>query len=178
MTESAEFLDLVRTAFPAAPVPVQFFWTEGKDSLDGDMPHELRNRIAGRPWTEITLTDWRMTGTSPVVARRYLEPATFMYYVPSIIVEAYQHIEFIDYALEGIIPENKYHMSRGKWWFEFSGIASPRQRAALSVFLSHIRLMFWVGSVPQTNICWSMQRERGPDERRWTNFPASTAPAL
>ena len=145
MTESPEFLDLIRTAFPAAPVPVQFFWTDGKDPLDRDIPCELKNRIAGRPWTEITLTDWRMTGTSPVVGRRYLEPATFMYYVPSIIVAAYQQIEFIEDALEAIIPDNKHHVPRGKWWFEFSGIASPPQRAALSAFLAHIRLVSWDG---------------------------------
>jgi hypothetical protein len=143
MTESAKFLDLIRTAFPAEPVPDQFFWTEGKDALDRDIPEELRNRISGRPWTEVTLMDWRMTGTSPVVARRYLEPATFMYYVPSIIVGAFQQIEFIEFALEGIIPENKYHVPRGKWWSEFSGMASPRQRAALSAFLAHVRLVSW-----------------------------------
>jgi hypothetical protein len=143
MTDSAKFLDLIRTAFPTAPVPTQFFWTEGKDPLDCDIPQELRNRIAGRPWTEVTLMDWRMTGTSPVVGRRYLEPATFMYYVPSIIVGTSLQIEFIDYALEGIIPYNKYHVPRGKWWSEFSGIASPHQRTALSAFLSHVRLMFW-----------------------------------
>src|SRR5947208_1840523 len=40
MTESAKFLDLIRRAFPAAPVPAQFFWTEGRDSLDCDIPQE------------------------------------------------------------------------------------------------------------------------------------------
>ena len=143
MTESAKFLDLIRRAFPAAPVPAQFFWTEGRDSLDCDIPQELRDRIAGRPWTEVTLMDWRMTGTSPVVARRYLEPATFMYYVPSIIVGASQQIECIKLALEGIVPDNKYHVPRGSWWSEFSGIASPSQRAALSAFLAYIRLVSW-----------------------------------
>ena len=143
MIESAKFLDLIRSAFPVAPVPAQFFWTEGKDSLDSDIPQELRNRIAGRPWTDVTLMDWRMTGTSPVVARRYLEPATFMYYVPSIIVGASQQIEFIDYALEGVIPNNKFHVPRGIWWSEFSRIVSPHQRAALSAFLAHVRLVYW-----------------------------------
>jgi hypothetical protein len=143
MTESAEFLDLIKAAFPAEPVPAQFFWKEGKDSLDLDIPQELRNRILGRPWTEVTLMDWRMTGTSPVVARRYLEPATFMYYVPSIIVGVSQDIGFVELALEGIIPDNKYHVPRGQWWSEFSGIASLDQRTALSAFLSHVRLMSW-----------------------------------
>jgi hypothetical protein len=143
MTESAKFLDLIKAAFPAEPVPDQFFWTGGKDTLDRDIPEELRNRISGRPWTEVTLMDWRMTGVSPVIARRYLEPATFMYYVPSIIVGASQQIECIELALEAIIPVNKYHVPRGKWWSEFSGIASPLQRAALSAFLAHVRLVSW-----------------------------------
>jgi len=143
MMASAKFFDLVRTAFPVEPAPTQFFWAEGKDSLIGDISQELGNRISGRPWTDVTLMDWRMTGTSPAVARRYLEPATFMYYLPSVLVGALKEIEFIELALEGIIPENKNHVPRGKWWFEFSGIASPRQRAALSAFLAHIRLVSW-----------------------------------
>ncbi|MBR1274451.1 hypothetical protein [Bradyrhizobium sp. AUGA SZCCT0283] len=143
MTQSVEFLDLIRTAFPAEPVPAQFFWRQGKDSLDLDIPQELRSRLLGRPWTEVTLMDWRMTGTSPVLARRYLEPGTFMYYVPSIIVGVSQDIGFVELALEGIIPDNKYHVPRGQWWSEFSGIASLDQRAALSAFLSHIRRMSW-----------------------------------
>jgi hypothetical protein len=143
MIENEELLDLIGTAFPVEPQPTRFSSAEVEESLDGDIPQELRNRIAGRRWTEVTLMDWRMTGTSPVVARRYLEPATFMYYVPSIIVGTSQQIEFIDFALEGIIPHNKHHVPRGKWWSEFYGIASPHQRVALSAFLSHIRLIFW-----------------------------------
>jgi hypothetical protein len=143
MIENEKLLNLIGTAFPVEPRPTNFFWAEGKHSLDYDLPQELRNRIAGRPWKEVTLLDWRMTGTSPVVARSYLEPATFMYYVPSIVVGSSQQIEFIDFALEGIIPHNEHHLPRGKWWSEFAAIASPRQRLALSAFLSHVRHVFW-----------------------------------
>jgi hypothetical protein len=151
MTESAKFLDLIKTAFPEEPVPAQFFWADGKDSLDRDIPQELGNRISGRPWTEVTVMDWRLTGVSPVVARRYLEPATFMYYVPSIMVGVSHQIEYLELALEGIIPDNKYHVPRGKWWSEFSSSASPLQRTALSAFLAHIRLVSWdtIGPVNQ-----------------------------
>jgi hypothetical protein len=151
MTESESLSDLIGTAFPVEPLPTQFFSTEGKESLDCDIPQELRNRISGRPWTEVTLMAWTMTGSSPVVARRYLEPATFMYYVPSIVVGVLQEMDFIELALEGIIPDNKNHVPRGNWWFEFSGNASPRQRAALATFLLHIRFKFWdtIGPVNQ-----------------------------
>ena len=84
-----------------------------------------------------------MIGASPVVARRYLDPATFMYYVPSLLVGAAEQIECIELALEAIVPDNKNHQPRGEWWSNFSGIASPRQRTALSAFLAHIRLTAW-----------------------------------
>jgi hypothetical protein len=144
MTKSKEFLDLVAGSFPVAPVPARFFWPEQEmGSLDGDMPQELGNRISGRRWTEVTLVDWRMIGTPPCVSRLYLEPATFMYYLPSIIVGVSQEMEFWDFALEAIIPYNKNRVPRGRWWSQFSASASPQQRAALSVFLAHIRLMSW-----------------------------------
>lgn len=165
MTESAEFLDLIRAAFPAEPVPAQFFWREGKDSLDLDIPQELRNRISGRPWIEVTLMDWRMTGTSPVVARRYLEPATFMYYVPSIIVGASQDIGFVDFALEGIIPHNKYHVPRDN-----GGPSSQELLRWISgrhcLRFSHTSgLRLGTRSDLLANIFWSMRRACGPTER-------------
>ena len=143
MTENEKLLVLVKTAFPTEPLPTRFFSTESEGRLDLDIPQELKNRIAGRPWTQVTLMDWRMTGTSPVVARRYIEPATFMYYVPSIVVGAVQQIEFIELALEGITPDNKNHVPRGKWWSEFSATASSARRVALSAFLSRVRLAYW-----------------------------------
>ena len=143
VADNAEFLNFVRTAFPVEPLPVQFFWAEGKDSLDRDIRQELGNRISGRPWTEVSLMDWRMVGASPAVARGYFEPTTFMYYVPSIILGVSREIDFVDYALEAIVPHNKDHAPRGKWWTQFSGIASPRQRTAFSALLAHVRLVFW-----------------------------------
>ena len=143
MAENESLLVLVSAAFPVDPLPTRFFSPEGDRAFDFDIPQELKNRIAGRLWTQVTLLDWRMTGTSPVVARRYLEPATFMYYVPSIIVGTLQKMDFIEFALEGIMPDNKYHVPRGEWWSEFSKIASPAQRAAFSAFLSYVRHSLW-----------------------------------
>jgi hypothetical protein len=143
MIENEQLLSQIGLAFPTEPLPAHFFWDDAKDLLDQDIPQELQNRICGRLWTEVTLMDWRMTGTSPVIARRYLEPATFMYYVPSIITGSIRQIEFIEFALEGIIPDNKNHVPRGKWWSQFLGIASPHQRAALSAFLAQARSSSW-----------------------------------
>jgi hypothetical protein len=143
MNQNEELSKLITAAFPVEPRPTRFFSAEGMKFIELDIPQELRTRIAGRPWTEVTLMDWRMTGTSPVVARSYLEPATFMYYVPSILSGTIQQPEFIDYALEGIIPNNRTHVPRGTWWLELSKEASPNQRAALVAFLAYVRFAFW-----------------------------------
>jgi hypothetical protein len=151
MTQNQKFLSLIDLAFPLEPKPDAFFSEEGKNSCGYDIPRELEKRLFDRYWTEITLMDWRMIGAAPVVARRYFEPAAFMYYLPSLIVGVSQEIEFVDFALEGMIPDNKYHVPRGKWWFEFSNIASSYQQEALVTFLSYIRLVFWdrIGSANQ-----------------------------
>jgi hypothetical protein len=143
MVEHDIFLELVGTAFPLEPLPTEFFWSERKDRLDLDIPQELGSRISGRSWTNVTLQDWRMIGVSPAVARHYLEPATFMYYVPSIIIGALQQIDCIEFALEAIVPGNRNREPRGKWWSQFSASASPRQRATLAAFTGHARLTHW-----------------------------------
>ena len=143
MTEMDALLNIINEAFPVSPQPPRFFLLEHEASLDLDIPRELKERIAGRSWTHVTLLDWRMIGASPMVARRYLEPATFLYYVPSIIVGAFQETAFIDFALEAIIPDNKTRIPRGKWWHKFSAAITLPQRAALSASLSYIRLTLW-----------------------------------
>ncbi|UGA46617.1 hypothetical protein HU230_0011485 [Bradyrhizobium quebecense] len=151
MTDGVEFLRAIEMAFPVEPLPNRFFWASGEVSLGYDIPQELENRISGRRWTDVTLMDWRMTGASPAVSRSYLEPTTFMYYLPSIIVGGFREPEFIEFALGAMIPHNKSHVPRGPWWSEFSAGASSPQRAALSTFLASVRHSLWdeVGSANQ-----------------------------
>ena len=104
MTDGVEFLRAIEMAFPVEPLPNRFFWASGEVSLGYDIPQELENRISGRRWTDVTLMDWRMTGASPAVSRSYLEPTTFMYYLPSIIVGGFREPEFIEFALGAMIP--------------------------------------------------------------------------
>src|ERR1700692_1030544 len=76
MIASEKMLDLVLAAFPVDPMPTRFFWAERRVPLNDDIAQDLRNKISGRPWTEITLEDWLKTGGGPVVVNRaYMEPA-------------------------------------------------------------------------------------------------------
>jgi hypothetical protein len=143
MIEGGEMLDLVVAAFPVDPLPDRFFWVEGRVPLNDDFAQELSDKILGRRWTELTIEDWFKTGVSVAINRSYIQPATFMYYVPCFIAGASQDIRSLDLALEAILPFNRNHVPRGKWWFEFSESASPRQREAIRAFLAHIRLTFW-----------------------------------
>ena len=52
-------------------------------------------------------------------------------------------IEWIEVALDGIVPYNKERRPRGKWWAAFLEGASIRQRTALSAFLEYIRIFHW-----------------------------------
>jgi len=77
------------------------------------------------------------------LCREYLQPATFVYYVPSIILGACRAPDFICDALEVIIPHNQKHVPRGQWWFEFAGVVSPTQRKAFLAFLADVRRTAW-----------------------------------
>jgi hypothetical protein len=140
MIEDRKMLDLVVAAFPVDPLPDRFFWIEGRVPLNDDFAQELSDKILGRRWTELTIEDWFKTGADVVVNRSYIEPATFMYYVPCFIVGASQDMCT---ALDAILPHNNNRVPRGKWWFAFSESASARQREAICAFVAHTRRMFW-----------------------------------
>ena len=91
-----------------------------------------------RRWTEVTLMDWRMSAT-PDVVKSYLEPATYLYYLPSLLVGVHADPDFLDWGIEAILPNNQWHKPRGKWWAAFRGCVSEQQRIALCEFLAHIR---------------------------------------
>jgi hypothetical protein len=151
MRENGALPKIFAEAFPLEPLPDHFFWAEAKGSLEGDIPSELKNRVLGRRWSEVTLMDWRMVGVSPAVSSQYLEPSTFAYYLPSIVLGVYPDLDFVEYALESILPRNQSHVPRGKWWAEFVDAISRRQRKALATFLEDLRLNSWeaVGAANQ-----------------------------
>jgi hypothetical protein len=131
-----QFEQLVYASFPTEPVPHEFFWAKRESPIERDIPKELRERLAGRRWPEITLTDWRMIGTPPAIARDYLRPSTFCYYLPSLLLSVLGEPDFLEWALEALIPLNKAHEPRGKWWGGFVGAVSESQRATLRSFLT------------------------------------------
>lgn len=127
----------IRAAFPEHPIPKNFFGsTEG---LEYDLPQELARRIAGRAWTSLSLTDWRMVGATPAAYRAYLVPKTFAYYVPTFLVGVISEPEFLDLALEAILPSNREHRPRGAWWFSFADAFTDPQRTAMTAFLTCLK---------------------------------------
>jgi hypothetical protein len=119
MTTIDQISQLIYANFPVDPLPNPFFWMDRGDQPIGDIPDELLNRIAQRPWVEITMRDWTMTGAHPCGSRRYLDPNTFRYYLPSLLVGGLQETGYIDWALESILPAGRKRRTTGKWWKEF-----------------------------------------------------------
>jgi hypothetical protein len=155
MTTIDQISQLIYANFPVDPLPNPFFWMDRGDQPIGDIPDELLNRIAQRPWVEITMRDWTMTGAHPCGSRRYLDPNTFRYYLPSLLVGGLQETGYIDWALESILPAGRKRRTTGKWWKEFAEGFSEKQRVAVCAYLKGIRLLLWdsIGPANQQLIC-------------------------
>jgi hypothetical protein len=127
---------IIRTAFPEQPIPMTFFGESAGPQQD--MQQELAARIKGRAWSELSFMDWQMVG--PVRAfREYMLPRTFAYYVPAFLVGAISEADFRDWALEAILPSNRWRRPRGAWWTSFVAAISDPQRAAIRAFLVYER---------------------------------------
>jgi Family of unknown function (DUF6714) len=139
MMTADQIIQLLRASFPVDPVPIRFFSEDGGGRPVGDIPEELLSRIARRPWVEIAIHDWMMTGAHPGSARRYLDPTAFRYYLPSLLVGGLQQAEYIDWALDAILPPGRKYRTTGSWWKEFSEGFSAEQRAAVCAYLRGIK---------------------------------------
>jgi hypothetical protein len=135
--------ELVRLAFPVEPIPDKYFWSGEIDRV-GDFTQDFLENIARRPWTDISTADWRNSLLTGGSFRNYVEPSTFLYYIPSLIVDALKgNRDDIQTALEEILPFNSDRNPRGKWWDEFSESISAKQRLVLSAFLIYRRKECW-----------------------------------
>lgn len=101
MAES-DFQKLLLATFPPEVVPAPFFWRGDRHDDDYDFRRDLL-RLAGRQWTEIKMRDWTMVGRIGHT-RELLEPTTFLYYLPSLMLGAIDDPGYLDWALEAIIP--------------------------------------------------------------------------
>jgi hypothetical protein len=130
-----EIVAIIGAAFPAHPVPDIFF----AGPLPPQDVQEDFARVVGRPWTSLSPTDWRMTGSTPAAYRAYIAPQTFAFYVPSFLVGGIAEPEFRDLALEAILPNNRWRVPRGEWWASFAAAFTDPQRKAIKSFLAFQR---------------------------------------
>jgi hypothetical protein len=138
MTKEQDFLTLLLTTFPPQPMPAQFFWKEDRHDNSYEFRRDLLKWLAERQWTEIKMRDWAMAGQISIT-RELLEPATFLYYLPSLLLGVTENPGYLDWALEAIIPSGRDRRPKSKWWAELLETISPDQSATIRAFLEHVR---------------------------------------
>ncbi|MBV9978468.1 DUF6714 family protein [Bradyrhizobium sp.] len=89
------------------------------------------------------MRDWTMTGVRPDATRGYLDPNAFRYFLPSLLVSGLGQPEYIDWALEAILPPGRNRRTTGNWWKEFSEGFSVEQRETVCSFLKFTRAQLW-----------------------------------
>jgi hypothetical protein len=135
-----ELSERIHATFPVEPMPRRF-WIDGIQPLAGDIPEELAKRIAYRPWVDVKMMDWRMTGAHADTARIYLDANAFRYYLPSLLVSGLNDFGFIDWPLECVLPAGRRRRTTGKWWQEFWAGFSEEQKDAVRGYLIGVRSM-------------------------------------
>ena len=132
--------ELLRASFPVEPLP-RFFWRAGGGQPPGDIPDELQKRLAQRLWVDVTMRDWTMIGAPAWLARIYLDPDAYRYYLPSLLVGVLQDSGYLDWALESLLPAGRKRRTDRKEWSEFWDGLSDKQREAIRSYLKSVRSM-------------------------------------
>jgi hypothetical protein len=134
-----ELSEFIHVAFPVEPMPRRY-WIDGSEPLL-DIPQELARRIVYRPWVDVTMLDWTMTGAHASTARVYLEADAFRYYLPSLLVGGLNDFGYIDWPLECVLPAGRKRRTTGRWWQEYWAGFSEEQKDAVRVYLIGVRSM-------------------------------------
>jgi hypothetical protein len=138
MTTKEHFLKLLLAAYPPQPVPARFFWKEERRDINDEFHRDLLEWLAERQWTEIKMRNWAMMGHVGII-RELLDPATFLYYLPSLLLGVTEDPSYLDWALEAIIPSGRDRRPKSKWWGQLLETISPDQASTIRAFLAHVR---------------------------------------
>ena len=141
--------ELVRAAFPVAPLPRRY-WLDGTEPV-GDIPQELAKRIAYRPWVDVTMLDWTMTGAHAGTSRRHFTADAFRYYLPSLMVGGLNDLGYVDWPLECLLPAGRKRRTTGQWWQAFWTGFSIEQKDAVRRYLIGVRQMLGSNRLDELN---------------------------
>jgi hypothetical protein len=141
--------ELVRAAFPVAPLPRRY-WLDGTEPVS-DIPQELAKRIAYRPWVDVTMLDWTMTGAHAGTSRRYFDADAFRYYLPSLMVGGLNDLGYVDWPLECLLPAGRKRRTTGQWWQAFWTGFSIEQKDAVRRYLIGVRQMLGSNRLGELN---------------------------
>jgi hypothetical protein len=114
------------------------------------MPDELERRLAHRRWIDVTMRDWTMVGPA-CIAKCYLHPDAFRYYLPSLLVGVLDDPGYLDWALECLLPARRKRRTDRADWTDFWDGLSGEQRDTICSYLKGVRSMLRdsVGPVEQ-----------------------------
>jgi hypothetical protein len=154
-----ELSERIQAAFPIEPMPRRY-WIDGIGPL-GDIPQALANRIVHRPWVDVTMLDWTMTGAHASAARSYIDADAFRYYLPSLLVGGLNDFGYIDWPLECVLPAGRKRRTTGKWWQEFWAGFSDERKDAVRRYLIGVRSMLnesvhlsALGFIDEAQVIW------------------------
>lgn len=130
---------LLLATFPPRPLPAQFFWKEDRHDNSYEFRRNLLECLAERSWTDLKMSAWTRD-RDIMITREFLEPATFLYYLPSLMLGVIEdHPEELDLVLEAILPLGRDRRPKSKWWRELLETISPDQSAAIRAFVAYAR---------------------------------------
>jgi uncharacterized protein DUF6714 len=138
MNANEQLSNLLHATFPVQPMPTQFFWLKDVHDDSYEFRHDLLEWLGQRLWTEVKLSDWTLK-RDIVVSREHLEPVTFLYYLPSLLIGVMEQPEEIELALEAIIPPGRDRKPKRLWWRDLIETISLEQCKAIRAFVAHIR---------------------------------------
>jgi hypothetical protein len=122
----------VRRAFPVTPKPRL---TLLPDFRSGDIYESILKRFDDKVWTEIRLDDWINTATVAALVHAF-SALSFHYYVPSLLIGAASNINYLDWGLHALLPQNKSHVPRGEWWLSYRRCFSEVQVRTARQFIA------------------------------------------
>lgn len=128
------------SVFRSTPIPAAAELLTVSPVGQSDIPDSIIAALGDKAWGDVDILDWRRIGAPISVARNYISPGAFLFYLPSLLISPAE-LNGADalFVIDALSPAGAKGVQKKAWWAAFFCLTSAEERCVVQNYLHKLR---------------------------------------